>query len=97
MYWKEYLIQTNPELSDFYIHLFNLVYWVGFGGHGIQNPFVKCRFHRFVNFLGRSGFESGLLFLRNIAFFRTLHLTFVFARPYYQHVRIDPGIILGFV
>ena len=72
----------------------DLVYWVGFG------PAMACTTHLFfwifVDFQPFWRFGLKLLFLGNSAFFRTLRLVLISAKPYYQNARIDRGIILGF-
>ena len=54
-------------------------------------------FYGFVQvFVDKAAFDSGLLFSRNAILFRACHVSFVFAQPYYQQVRIDRGIMLVF-
>ena len=45
------------------------------------------------NFLGKSAFEPGLLFLQETPLFRTRHFSLIYAKPLYQNVRIDHRII----
>ena len=48
-------------------------------------------------FLDKSAFEFwAAIFETYRPFFRTLRLALTWAKPYYQKVRIDPGIILVF-
>ena len=47
------------------------------------------------DFFPESAFESGLLFLRNIALFPNLQFSSFSAGPLYQNARIERGIILG--
>ena len=52
-------------------------------GWNIHNAFVSCRFHRFVDLLGKPAFKPGLLFLRkgnlfsNLSFFRVFGRTLI--------------------
>ena len=45
--------------------------------------------------LGKSVFESGLLFSRDIPLLLNLRFPCFSTKPYYQNVRIDPDIFLG--
>ena len=48
--------------------------------------------------VGKSAFEfRAAIFDTYKPFFRTLRLALFLAKPYYQKVRIDPGITLGFL
>ena len=51
----------------------------------------------FVGFRLFWSFGLKLLFFENNAFFRTLRLGLILAKPYYQNARIDRGIIFGFL
>ena len=78
----------------FYPFPAHLVYWVGFG------PAMACpthlKFWIFVDFRHFWPLGLKLLFFGNSAFFRTLRLGLISAKPYYQNARIDRGIIFGF-
>ena len=86
MFWDNYM---------FYRWLSDFVYWVGFG------PAMRFTTHmpRFCDFeIFRHFWRFGLklLFFGNSAFFRTLRLGLISAKPYYQNARIDRGITFGF-
>ena len=82
-------------LYVFYSFGAHLVYWVGFG------PAMACTTHLkiliFVDFRHFWPSSLKLLFLGNSAFFRTLRLALISAKPYYQNARIDRGIIFVFL
>ena len=59
----------------------------------MPNPIIFLRFRRFSTFLA---FRSEVIFWGDDAFFRTLRLALVWAKPYYQNARIDRGIIFSF-
>ena len=71
---------------------FGILGWIR-TGDGMPNAF---EFVIFVDFRGFWPLGLKLLFLGNSAFFRTLRLGLISAKPYYQNARIDRGIIFGF-
>ena len=72
----------------------DLVYWVGFGAAmAFTTHMFFCDFD-IPRYFWRFGVK--LLFFGNSAFFRSLRLALISAKPYYQNARIDRGIIFGF-
>ena len=57
---------------------------------------THLKFWIFVDFRGFWPLSLKLLFFGNSAFFRTLRLGLISAKPYYQNARIDRGVIFGF-
>ena len=81
-----------------FLHCICLICILGWirNGYDIQDPFVKCRLS-IIQFLGKSGFKSGLLFLRNIMFFPNFAFSpCFFVEHLDQNVHTDRGFIFGF-
>ena len=78
----------------FNLYLSNLVYWVGFVPAMRSSTLLKILI--FVDFRDFWPLSLKLLFFGNSAFFRTLRLALISAKPYYQNARIDRGVIFGF-
>ena len=57
---------------------------------------THLKFWIFVDFRHFWPLSLKLLFFGNSAFFRTLRLGLISAKPYYQNARIDRGVIFGF-
>ena len=74
---------------------FGLMGWICFG-FAFLNTLYKYKIHRFFDFVEKSAFEPGQLFLRKSIVFELVIFLCFFAEPLFQNVRIDHRILFIF-